>query len=88
VVESPRHPGMKNGFEWFCMNCKGFVHRIEVAVTDIVKEPPPLCEQFCAEPKARTCQECGAVHPDKVPPPGWVEISSRKPRLRLAQACL
>jgi 3-hydroxyanthranilate 3,4-dioxygenase len=74
VVESPRQPGMKDGFEWFCMNCRGLVHRIEVAVTDIVKDLPPLYEQFYADPKARTCQACGEVHPGKVPPPGWVTM--------------
>jgi 3-hydroxyanthranilate 3,4-dioxygenase len=65
---------MKDGFEWFCMNCKGLVHRIEVAVTDIVKDLPPLYEKFYADPKARTCQACGEVHPGKVPPPGWVNM--------------
>ena len=74
VVESPRQPGMKDGFEWFCMNCRGLVHRIEVAVTDIVKDLPPLYEQFYGDPKARTCQACGEVHPGKVPPPGWVNM--------------
>ena len=56
------------------MNCKGLVHRIEVAVTDIVKDLPPLYEQFYGDTKARTCQACGEVHPGKVPPPGWVTM--------------
>ncbi len=74
VVESPRVNGMKDGFEWFCMSCKGLVHRIEVEVKDIVKDLPPLYEAFYADEKARTCKACGEVHPGKTPPPGWVNL--------------
>lgn len=74
VVEAPRQPGMKDGFEWYCMSCKGLVHRIEVPVKDIVKDLPPLYEAFYADEKARTCPHCGTLHPGKVPPPGWVTI--------------
>ena len=74
VVESPRHSGMKDGFEWFCMNCKGLIHRVEVELQDIVKDLPPLYEAFYGNESARTCRECGDVHPGKVPPPGWVNI--------------
>jgi 3-hydroxyanthranilate 3,4-dioxygenase len=75
VVESPRQPGMKDGFEWYCMECKGLVHRIEVPVTDIVKDLPPLYEAFYADEKARTCPHCGTIHPGKTPPPGWVKLT-------------
>ena len=74
VVESPRLPGMKDGFEWYCMNCKALVHRIEVPLTDIVKDLPPLYDAFYANEAARTCKACGDVHPGKVPPPGWVTL--------------
>ena len=74
VVESPRIEGMKDGFEWFCMKCKGLVYRIEVEVKDIVKDLPPLYEAFYADEKARTCRACGEVHPGKTPPPGWVNL--------------
>jgi 3-hydroxyanthranilate 3,4-dioxygenase len=76
VVESPRHSGMKDGFEWYCMECRGLVHRIEIAVTDIVKDLPPLYEAFYADEKARTCKACGAVHPGKTPPKGWVDLGA------------
>jgi 3-hydroxyanthranilate 3,4-dioxygenase len=73
VVESPRQSGMKDGFEWYCMSCKNLVHRIEVAVTDIVKDLPPLYEAFYANTQARTCRACGEVHPGKEPPKtGWI----------------
>ena len=74
VVESPRVPGMKDGFEWFCMECGHLVHRIEVDLKDIVKDLPPLYEAFYADEKLRTCEHCGALHPGKSPPPGWVKM--------------
>jgi 3-hydroxyanthranilate 3,4-dioxygenase len=75
VVESPRVDGMLDGFEWFCFECKNLVHRIEVAVVDIVADLPPLYEAFYADEAARTCDNCGALHPGKeAPPPGWVTI--------------
>ncbi len=74
VVESPRQPGMKDGFEWFCMACEALVHRIEVPVTDIVKDLPPLYEAFYADEQARTCPNCGTIHHGKTPPPGWADF--------------
>jgi len=74
VVESPRQPGVKDGFEWYCMNCKALVHRVEVAVSDIVKDLPPLYDAFYSDEKARTCKSCGALHPGKTPPAGWVSL--------------
>ena len=35
---------------------------------------PPLYEAFFADEKARTCKKCGAIHPGKKPPAGWVQI--------------
>jgi len=72
VVESPRPPGVADAFEWFCFSCGGLVHRVEVIVTDIVRDLPPLYEAFYADPVARTCKSCGSVHPGREPPPGWV----------------
>lgn len=74
VVESPRQPHHLDGFEWFCFQCGDRVHRIEVAVKDIVKDLPPLYEAFYADPKARMCKSCGALHPGKTPPSGWAEL--------------
>ncbi len=72
VVESPRQPGMLDGFEWYCFDCKARVHRIEVPVDNIVTDLPPLYEAFYADEAARTCPSCGALHPGKEPPEGWV----------------
>lgn len=78
VVESPRMPGMMDGFEWFCFDCKQRVHRAEVSLTDpngIVEELPKIFDGFDADRDARTCPDCGALHPGKgAPPDGWVKL--------------
>ena len=71
VVESPRLPGSKDGFEWYCMNCMAKLHRVEIEVKDIVKDLPPLFAAFYADEGKRKCEACGALHPGKEPPPGW-----------------
>ena len=72
VVEGTRGPEDKDGFEWFCFDCGERVHRVEVKVTDIVKDLPPLFSAFYDSIEARTCENCGTVHPGKEPPEGWV----------------
>ncbi|MBL0931199.1 MAG: 3-hydroxyanthranilate 3,4-dioxygenase [Alphaproteobacteria bacterium] len=74
VIEGARRPGDIDGFEWYCFECGGKVHRVEVELKDIVKDLPPLYDAFYADEKARVCPHCGSVHPGKVPPPGWVKI--------------
>jgi len=74
VVEPARQPDQKDGFEWYCFECGNLVHRIEVKVKDLVKDLPPLYEAFFADKTARTCKKCGAVHPGKKPPKGWVTL--------------
>jgi 3-hydroxyanthranilate 3,4-dioxygenase len=72
VVEGTRRPGMTDGFEWFCFGCGNRVHRVEVEITDIVKDLPPLFKAFHDSIEHRTCRQCGAIHPGKEPPKGWV----------------
>ena len=72
VVEGTRRAGDLDAFEWFCFGCGARVHRVEVRVTDIVKDLPPLFAAFYGDTGARTCTACGQVHPGKEPPAGWV----------------
>lgn len=72
VVEGTRHPGDRDGFEWFCFNCGDRVHRVEIELKDIVKDLPPLYEKFYADQSLRKCPSCGTVHPGKTPPDGWI----------------
>ena len=74
VVESARAPGAKDAFEWFCFGCGAGVHRVELEVTNIVKDLPPLFETFYNSVGLRTCRHCDVVHPGKQPPPGWVKL--------------
>lgn len=63
VVEYARDEGEVDGFEWYCDNCNQLVHRVEVQLTSIVRDLPPLFEAFNADEAARTCANCGTVHP-------------------------
>lgn len=74
VVEAAR-PNAVDGFEWYCFECGALVHRIEAPVQHLVKDLPPLYETFYADPAARTCKQCGAMHPGRKPPYGWAEIA-------------
>ena len=78
VVEAPRMMGMKEGFEWYCFNCETRVHRVEVSLTDasgIVTALPKIYDAFHEDMEARTCPQCGTVHPGKgKPPDGWVTL--------------
>jgi len=73
VVEAAR-PQELDAFEWYCFECHGLVHRIEVKVQHLVKDLPPLYEAFYADAAARKCKACGAIHPGKKPPAGWVKL--------------
>jgi len=78
VVESPRMAGMKEGFEWYCFDCKSLVHRVEVSLGNpdgIVTELPKIYDAFHTDTDARTCPACRVVHPGKgKPPEGWVVL--------------
>jgi len=78
VVESPRMAGMKEGFEWYCFDCKSRVHRVEVALSDpsgIVTALPAIYDAFHNDTQARTCPHCGTLHPGKGKPPAdWVQL--------------
>jgi 3-hydroxyanthranilate 3,4-dioxygenase len=69
---------MKEGFEWYCFNCKARAHRAEVALTDasgMVTALPKIYDAFHADMEARTCPNCGTLHPGKgAPPEGWVVL--------------
>jgi 3-hydroxyanthranilate 3,4-dioxygenase len=65
VIEAPRPPGAKDGFEWYCPNCHDLVYRTEVILKSIVEDLPPLFEKFYRDETARRCRSCGTVHPGK-----------------------
>ena len=63
-----------DGFEWYCFECESLVHRAEMILTSIVDDLPPVFERFYRDDELRTCPQCGAVHPGKTPPEGWVQL--------------
>jgi 3-hydroxyanthranilate 3,4-dioxygenase len=65
VVEMPRPEGALDGFEWYCQNCHQLLHRADVKLKSIVRDLPPLFEQFYSSESLRKCKHCGAVHPGK-----------------------
>ena len=74
VVEPKRPEGAKDALEWYCFECESLVHRAELILNSIVDDLPPVYESFYRSPVLRTCDNCGAVHPGKEPPAGWVRL--------------
>lgn len=68
VVERRRPEGLLDGFEWFCPDCHALLHRVEIHVSDIVRDLPPLFDEFYKSPELRTCKACGTLHPGKERP--------------------
>ncbi|MFM0005109.1 3-hydroxyanthranilate 3,4-dioxygenase [Paraburkholderia dipogonis] len=65
VIERQRAPGIRDAFEWYCDNCNGLVHRVEVQLKSIVTDLPPLFSAFYESEEKRTCPHCGTVHPGR-----------------------
>ena len=66
VVEPKRYDADPlDAFEWYCFECGALVHRVELKVEHLVRDLPPVYEKFFADEKARTCDNCGALHPGK-----------------------
>jgi 3-hydroxyanthranilate 3,4-dioxygenase len=65
VMERVRETGTLEKFQWYCPNCDALVHEVELQVTDIVVDLPPVFAAFYEDEPARTCKNCGHVHPGK-----------------------
>jgi 3-hydroxyanthranilate 3,4-dioxygenase len=63
VIEQIRKEGTLEKFQWYCPNCNALVHEVELQVRDIAADLPPVFSAFYADEKARTCANCGTVHP-------------------------
>ncbi len=74
VLEGNRQQNQLDGFEWYCFDCGRLVHRVELIINDIVQDLPPLFNAFFENETARTCSRCGALHPGKQAPAGWVDL--------------
>jgi 3-hydroxyanthranilate 3,4-dioxygenase len=65
VIEMPRPDGAMDAFEWYCPKCHNLLHRAEVRLRSIVKDLPPLFDNFYASEELRRCKTCGTVHPGR-----------------------
>ncbi|MGE4324751.1 MAG: 3-hydroxyanthranilate 3,4-dioxygenase, partial [Pseudodonghicola sp.] len=74
VIEPARPEGALDAIEWYCFDCNALVHRSETDLESIVDDLPPIYAAFYADEAARTCPNCGALHPGKEPPEGWVKL--------------
>ena len=65
VIEMPRPEGEMDAFEWYCPNCHNLVHRAEVRLKSIVRDLPPIFDEFYGNEEERRCKNCGTVHPGR-----------------------
>jgi 3-hydroxyanthranilate 3,4-dioxygenase len=65
VIERIRTEGTLEKFQWYCPNCTGLVHEVQLQVRSIVDDLPPVFAAFYGDEQARTCPHCGTLHPGK-----------------------
>lgn len=65
LVERVRPEGELERFQWYCPGCEHLVHEVELQVRDIVADLPPVFQAFYEDERARTCGNCGALHPGR-----------------------
>ena len=63
VIEKIREDEVneKDAFMWFCENCGNKLYEESVFVEDIVKQLPPIMDNFYSSFDLRTCKVCGTV---------------------------
>jgi 3-hydroxyanthranilate 3,4-dioxygenase len=61
VIERYRREGELDKLMWFCENCNHQLHEASFAMTDIVKQLPPVMNHFMGSEELRTCKKCGTV---------------------------
>ena len=60
VIERKRAEGELDGFQWYCEQCGTKLYEEFVAITDIVKQLPPIFERFYGSEANCVCKRCGA----------------------------
>ena len=61
VIERQRKTGELDGFRWYCDSCETLLYEKFIQLTDIVKQLPPLFENYWSEESNRTCSNCGEI---------------------------
>jgi 3-hydroxyanthranilate 3,4-dioxygenase len=67
VVERTRPAGVYDAFEWYCENCVALLHRREVHVSNIVRDLPPVFQEYYGTPDLQLCKKCGFRNPTDKP---------------------
>ena len=63
VIERRRMAGEQDGLLWFCQQCNHKLYEEYFTLDSIERDFPPVFERFYRSLEARTCTQCGAVHP-------------------------
>ena len=63
VIERRRVAGEQDGLLWFCQQCNHKVYEEYFTLDSIERDFPPVFERFYRSREARTCTQCGALHP-------------------------
>ncbi len=63
VIEHARAPGEEDGIRWYCLQCKEIIHEEWLHITDLTTQLSPVFDGFYGSVEARTCPDCGALHP-------------------------
>ena len=58
VVERKRRKGELDVFQWYCDECNELLYEEYFQSTDIVKQLPPIFEEFWNNDAARSCKSC------------------------------
>lgn len=58
VIERKRNSDELDGFQWYCENCNAVIYNKYISLTNIVKQLPPLFEEFWNNDDYRTCKHC------------------------------
>ena len=60
VVERKRHEDELDQFQWYCDECHAIIYNKSIFLTNIVKQLPPIFEEFWRSDDFRTCKHCNA----------------------------
>lgn len=61
VIERKRATHERDGFEWYCPSCHHKIFEKYLFITDIVKQLPPVFDEFYQNIENRTCKKCGTI---------------------------
>ena len=63
VIERRRLANEKDGLSWYCQDCNTKLYEEFFTLGSIESDLPPVFKRFHDSLDARTCPQCGAVHP-------------------------